>query len=445
LAVTAAAVARSLGASNFGVYAGGTAAYNLAVSFTDLGFGVAAVREIGKHPDQEGPLLRAAVHVQFIWSAGIMLLLLAAALVTGGQRGAVMLVLCPAVLMSGLSAARQIFAARYQARAQLLIDLSVTVLQAVAMISLAVLGAGVVPLAAALSVSVCLNSLLIARLARRLIAGSRAMIVERWRMLRMAIPLGIASLLASLYFTIDQVILSLIVSSRELGQYAAAVRLLTMLVMIPGFVMAAGIPGLARMTGDRAQLSRFTGTLAHWISVTALPICVALAVFAQPAIHIVFGAAFAQSVGLLRILMVAGALSLVSNVLGIVLLSLNIVRGMILVNIASLAINVAGNFLLVPRYGVAASAWLTAVCEAIVISYAVFALHTQVSFRLILERVWRPMLATAAAALAGIVLGADSAVAIGVSLGVFAIAVPLLGAWPADLVPARFGGPGTRT
>ena len=201
--------------------------------------------------------------------------------------------------------------------------------------------------------------------------------------------------------------------------------------------MAAGIPGLARSADDRVMLSRFAGMLAHWLAVTALPLSIGLMVFARPAVELVFGPAYTQSIGLLRILMIAGVLTLVSNVLGIVLLSLNIIRAMLVFNVVSLAVNVAGNILLAPRYGVTASAWLTVICELIVISYAVVALRRRVSYHIVLARIWRPVIATLLAAAVGLALGPNSPYAIALAIATFVLAVVALRAWPAELIPAR--------
>jgi O-antigen/teichoic acid export membrane protein len=352
-------------------------------------------------------------------------------------RGEVMVVLCPAVLIGGLSSARQIFTVRYRASPLLVVDISTAALQAIAMSGLALAHAGVVAIAGALCVCTCLNTIVVVVLARRMLGSAETRHGDRLRILRMAIPLGIASLLASLYFTIDQVLLGWLISSRELGEYAAAVKLLSMVVTVPGFVMAAGIPGLARSADDRVMLSRFAGMLAHWLAVTALPLSIGLMVFARPAVELVFGPAYTQSIGLLRILMIAGVLTLVSNVLGIVLLSLNIIRAMLVFNVVSLAVNVAGNILLAPRYGVTASAWLTAACELIVISYGVAALRRRVSYRIVLAPVWRPMIATLLAAAVGLSLGANRLYAIALAIASFVFAVVALRAWPAELIPAR--------
>jgi O-antigen/teichoic acid export membrane protein len=425
----------------FGTYAGATATFYLACAITDLGFGVVAAREMATHPDEQREVLYATVEVQFIWSAIVAFGLLALGVSTGNTRGEAMVVLAPAVLVGGLGSARQLFTVRYSAGPLLIVDLATVVVQSAALCGLAVLHAGVVPIAAALSVITSVNVVIVAVLARRMIGPPGPVHWGRLRLLRMAVPLGVASVVASLYFTIDQVLLGWLVRPRELGEYAAAVRLLSTLVVVPGFVMAAGIPALARTGSDRTALSRTTGMLAHWLAVTVVPAAVALIVFADPVIHLLYGPGYAQAADLLRVLMVAALCCFIAIVLGNVLLVLSIVRVMIVFNLVSLVVNVAGNLLLVPRYGVAASAWLTVVSELIVISYAVFLLRRRLHYTIVLSRLWKPIAAAACGGAVGIALGPNHPYAM-VAAGIaFTLALFGLGAWPSELVPwpARSG------
>jgi O-antigen/teichoic acid export membrane protein len=439
LAVTAAIVARSLGAGEFGLYASGTAAYYLADAFVELGFGIVAAREMAKRPGEEWPLLRSTTEVQLVWSAVTAVGLLALGIGTGGVRGQVMIVLSPAILIGGLGTARQLFSVRYRALPLLIVDLISVAVQAIAMSILALLGAGALALAGVLSAVACLNTIAVFVLALRMLDRPRVVSTRRLEILRMAIPIGIASLLSSLYFTIDQVILGWLVTSHELGYYAAAVKLLSMVVAVPGFIMAAGIPALSRSAHDRRSLSRHTAMLAHWLAVTGFPLAIGLMVFARPAITLAFGHAYAPAIPLLRILMLAASLSLVANVLGNVLLSSSIVRALVLVNLASLVVNVVGNIVLAPVYGVTASAWLTVASELIVISYGAVALRHRVSYTTVLARVWRPVVATLCGAAVGVLLGADTWYAIALGCITYLLGLAALRAWPAELVPPRFG------
>ena len=49
----------------------------------------------------------------------------------------------------------------------------------------------------------------------------------------MSFPLGVASVLSSLYFTVDLVLIGFLISGPSVGHYAAAVKILTLVVTIP--------------------------------------------------------------------------------------------------------------------------------------------------------------------------------------------------------------------
>ncbi len=437
-AATSAVIARSLGASLFGRYAGGTAAFYLAIGLTDLGFAVVLARELAQRPQDEGRLVRATVQVHLLWSLGIALGLLGLGLGAGGERGEVMLVLSPAAVFSGVTAARQVFSVRYHARPLLVLDISLSLVQAGVTIGLAVSGAGPVTLGIVLGAFYVVSSLLALSLSLRSLPAQRPQRGDRRRLLALALPVGIVSVLASLYFTIDQVLLGWLVTSRQLGFYAAAVRFLSALVAVPGLVMNAGIPGLARQATDSEALSRFAATLARWLAVTALPLCVGLIVFARPAVRLVFGAGYGESVGLLRILMLAAAVILASSLVGIVLMALATVRTMVLVNVFALAVNVVGNVLLVPSLGVRASAWLTVACEVIVSAYGLVALRHRLRFALVLASVARPLAVLALAAGVGLALGPSRPWALPAAVVVLLGGLFAARAWPAELLPARW-------
>jgi O-antigen/teichoic acid export membrane protein len=108
---------------------------------------------------------------------------------------------------------------------------------------------------------------------------------------------------------------------------------------------------------------------------------------------------------------------------------------MIVFNLVSLVVNVSGNLLFVPRYGVTASAWLTVVSELIVISYAVFVLRRRLRYTMVLSRLWRPTVAAVCGGAVGLALGPDHPYAMLTAGAVFALALVGLGAWPAELTP----------
>jgi O-antigen/teichoic acid export membrane protein len=430
LAFTAIAVARFLGPRSFGLYVGGTAAFGLSLGLCDLGFSLVLVRELAKRPNEAGRLMGTALRAQVAWCIVLTVFLCVLGIIAGGTRGLVMLIMAPALTFSGLAVSRSIFSVRFRALPLLVMDVSTTLLQCAVMLVLVLAHAPIVVLAANLSVWTCLSGALALILARHQVAIEVPTRSEVLRFARTALPLGLASVLASLYFTIDLTLLGWLVLPRALGRYAVAVRLLNLVVMIPGFVMLAGIPGLTRAADRRADLSRFAATLAKWIALTALPIGVAIAVFARPAVLDLFGPSYLGAVPLVRILMLAALLAFSSNVTGIVMVSLGIIRPQIIFNTISLIVNVIGNILLVPRYGVVASAWLTVVSEGIVVSYGLVTLRKRISYLAIVGAVSRPLVAVVIAAATAWLLGGTSPVAAAGSAGAFLVVMLMLGAFP---------------
>jgi O-antigen/teichoic acid export membrane protein len=411
---------------------------------TDLGFSLVLIREMSQHAGEQPRFMGVALPAQLVWSTILAYGLVGLGLGAGGERGLVMIVLAPAVAVNGLSVSRGIFSVRLRATPLLVMDLATTFLQCVVMVILAVVHAPVIAFAINLSAWTSISAVLALMLARRVITLQWASRQEVLAFVRIALPLGIASVLSSLYFTIDQTLLGFLVPPRALGQYSAAVRLLTIVVSIPGFILTAGVTGLSRTRRDPQQLSRFAATLAHWIAISALPVIIGLAIFARPAVLILYGSHYLGAVPLIRILMIAGLLAFVSNITGVVLMTQGIVRPQIIFNTISLIANVGGNLLLAPRYGVVVSAWLTVVSEAIVVSYGVVVLRRRLSYPLILGKVWRPTASIAVAGSVGLILGAGDAVAIAASSLAFLLTLTLIRGWPSnrdeDIVPDQLVG-----
>ena len=248
--------------------------------------------------------------------------------------------------------------------------------------------------------------------------------------------------MTSIYFTIDLALLGWLVAGQRLGDYAAATKVLSLLVVLPALLMNAALPGLSGAIGDRVRLTALASRLSHWMAATGFPLCVGAAIFAPQLITIVFGEKYAGAVALTRILTIAAALALASNIVGNILGAARIVRPMLIWNLAAVVFNVGGNVLLVPRYGVTASAWLTVATEVIVLGCALAFVRSHVDLRILTRAAARPVLATSCAAIVALALTPFPLVSFLAGATTFGLAVVLLRAWPIELVPHRTGHSG---
>jgi O-antigen/teichoic acid export membrane protein len=436
-AVGTAVVARLLGVGSFGELSSALAAFWLAAALSDFGFGLVLGRDLAFDPPARGRLLRAALHVQVAWSLLPALALVALAGASGftETRGLVLLVLAPAVAFDGLGGARQMFFVLYRTRQLAAIDIATNVVQLGAMVAVAAAGGGPVGVAATLSLGSILNTVAVARAGFRLVDGAPPTAADRRRLLTRALPLGLASFTASVYFTADLVLLGWLVDRSDLGEYAAACKVLSLLVAVPGLVMLAALPGLATAAQDRDALTALAARVGHWLVVLGLPLCVGAGVFARPLVHVLFGAGYDGAIPLLRILALAGAIAMLGNLLGTLLVARSVVRPMLVQNALAAVLNVGGNLLLVPVYGVTASAWLTVATEIFVCASSLYVLRGRVGYSALLNAATRPAVALVGMAATGAALQARPALGIPAAGLVFFLLLQRLHAWPVELQP----------
>jgi O-antigen/teichoic acid export membrane protein len=444
-ALSTAIVARKIGSNDFGQFSSALATFFLVMSASDLGFSLVLGRELAVQPGQQGPLTRAALQVMSVWAGVLTALTVAMVAVIGltSTRGIVLLWMTPAVATAGLTGVRQIFLVTYRTRKMAFVD-TVSNLGATAVIcAVALAGLGVGWIAAATSLQFVANSVWMARVGLRLLRhlegrrglldGQRPSTQHRRTILAQSLPLGIASLLSSAYFTIDMALLGFVVSGPQLGYYAAAVKFLSILVTVPGLVVTAALPGLSVRVQDRDELASLVASIWHWLATVGLPLCAGTAVFAGSAIRIFFGPGYASSVRLLQVLAASAAVALASNLFGTILVAQRRSRWMLVQNALALAGNVTGNILLVPRYGVAAAAWLTLGTEVFVCVGAALAIRRTVSLLPAVRVSASPLLAVTAMMAVGVALGRWPVAAVAGACLAYASVLSITGGWPPEM------------
>ncbi len=430
---TTSVVAHSVDPEKFGILSAATATYMLVLSLSDLGFTSVLSRRVPSEPENTGPLMRAALQIQIGWATLAALLFAGISLMfPQGERTTLLLILAPAIAVSGLTGIRQLMIIRFATRKLTFIDVMTNIGQSVMTIALIVLGFGIEGAAFSLGLWAIINASLSFSFGRALMGEGRASSELRRGILREALPLGIGSVLASLYFSIDMILLGFLVEGDPLGWYAAAVKMLSMLVIIPNLLVAVVLPGIAATRGNDGG-ARLAAASWHWMIISALPMCVGVAVFARPIMTTLFGQNFAAATDMTRVLALAGAVSLASNVFG--MLMVNERKGMTMLwqNIAALTLNVSGNFALVPRYGPIASAWITVATEGLVSLGSYVVLRKKLDFSLLARTSVKPFAAVVAMAGIGLALLEWPIPAIFAAGVTFLGALTVLKGWPEDL------------
>lgn len=158
---------------------------------------------------------------------------------------------------------------------------------------------------------------------------------------------------------LDQLLLSLWVSPSDLGQYAAAVTLSSMVLVIPAAVGAIGFSKISRsFTNPSEQNMHIKVTLA-WGSMLLIPAGLTITLLAPWLTETLFGPNYGHAGELLRVLAPA------ATVLGVGMLLADVLRGVgkpIYATwgaVLGAAITICGLALTLRRYGTWAAAWVS--------------------------------------------------------------------------------------
>ncbi|MBY0330168.1 MAG: oligosaccharide flippase family protein [Acetobacteraceae bacterium] len=301
-------LARALGPGGFGIW---TFAVSVIVYLTvvvDAGTEAWGMREVSTRPARLRPAVAGVVGLRLALAglAAAAVVTLAAAGAFGPERGwalafgAVSLLgfaLNPAWALRGIEVAAPVAAANLLQRL-VFAGLAVALVGAPGDVRYTTLWQGVADLAAA---GLCLAALvphggLPWRAAFRL--------ARAWAVLRRSWPMGASRALRGAMSTAGVVVLAYTWPDAVVGEFGAALRLALGLLLVSSIFGLVVLPATARACrrGGPEEAKVVTATF-HLLGTLLVPLCVGLAVLAEPVLALVFGPGYAAAALPLRILM----------------------------------------------------------------------------------------------------------------------------------------------
>jgi len=418
-AITAPLTARALHPDGFGVWTAASAYTGIFAVLTDLGLTTVAMQRMAAEPERESEWLGALAGMRVLLSL-VALVVCAACVPIFLHTGHVTAwILTLTILSTGGSALMAVFNSRLRSGLALSFSLVQSVLWLGVTVAFFVGGASVNAFAIAYIVVLAIVCTLQVRATYRYAhidwrAGRRL-----WKpLMKVAVPLGIASILITIYYQIDQVLLLQLSSTSEVGIYGAGYRFLSPLLLLPAAVMSSFFPVLSAVHAhDPDRVRRLVQRAAELLMIIALPVLATTIALADPIVHVMFGAGYERTAEVLPVLMIAFVSICFGSLAGFLAPLLNLNWRLATYSAIGAAANIGLNVWLIPKYGALGSAWVTVVTEVLTMSLmlgtALFTLRLRV-------QPWR-LLATALVAAA--------------MTGAMALAAPL-GLVPAGLIGA---------
>jgi len=202
------------------------------------------------------------------------------------------------------------------------------------------------------------------------------------RLTRDAVAVGVVSSIGLLHFRGDAILLSLLAPARDVGIYAVAYRFIDQAFVLPGFIVAAVFPILARRLHEGPGRADETINRAFQVlALASVAIGFAVLTLARPIVLTIAGEDFEEAVEPARILAFCLPFIFCGPVFYNLCVAVNRMRLLIWMAVASLGVNVALNLILIPRYSYNGAAIATVVSEGVSFAGSVWIARRSVVFR----------------------------------------------------------------
>ncbi|OGE79399.1 MAG: hypothetical protein A2751_05185 [Candidatus Doudnabacteria bacterium RIFCSPHIGHO2_01_FULL_46_14] len=384
-------LASYLGPDGFGKYSLVMAFYAIFFLFIDFGISRYFIKKVGEDGGQTPLYLGNFFIAQFFSSLVIFALFLILPKIFGYEADVAraMIIAAVGLLLASMSIP---FTALVQA-AQRIHILAViyfvdTILKA-AWFTFAILSHKDIEFLFWILVVVGASDLVVFAIATRLIA--RPKIQAHRQILREMILYGISFAMLVGFETLiakaDVVIQKHFLDYDAVGLYSAAYRFLDFLTFLPAVVAISLFPYFsAQKDIDSSDNRDMSEKIHRFLLAVAVPLGVGSTVLASNIILTSFGPGYEGAILPFRILIWSTVITLFYGVANVVM-QVKALKTAIFILLSSTLFNIAGNIVLIPRYGIMASAWLT------VLSYILVAvLYLIHSRRYLRFPLWRPML-----------------------------------------------------
>jgi O-antigen/teichoic acid export membrane protein len=399
-------VPRLLGPGDMGLITTGLAVAGILQIVLGAGTGVYVARELVVAPDRSGRVLVSAMAVRLLLTPLFMAaIVLWAQLANYSSDGKLVLYLSggATVLFLLTEPVTSFFQASERMHYKALGDGINKAAQGLVGILVTLLGFGALGFAGVWLVASGVVLVLSLRWARRYVHFERRTTVRDVRQIvRGSLVYWTNGLFFMIYLWIDTAMLSLMTNPTVVGWYGVPTKLFQTMLFVPTMITTAWLPRLVRgAERSRQDLRTVARTPIALILGLGVPIASLVAISASPAIHLVYGPAYAQAVPVLVILGVGLVPMYLSIILGMTCIAANRQSRWTWLMAGATIVNPVLNAVLIPltqhrfHNGAIGAAIALVTTEALVVTGGIFIVGPQVFGVATLKRVVRVGVASA--------------------------------------------------
>lgn len=175
--------------------------------------------------------------------------------------------------------------------------------------------------------------------------------------LAIAVPFGVAGILMRLYSYADSIIMSKMLDAEHLGWWSVPYKMSFAFQFIPVALSASIFPVMSALSiTNKEKIGELFDKAWRYLLLIAFPLAFGLGAVAGPLIIGIYGASYAPSVPVLRVLLISLVFGYLSFVTGATLNATNNQKKQTVLLAITLVCNVALNFALIPVIGLVGAA-----------------------------------------------------------------------------------------
>ncbi|MDE2311518.1 MAG: flippase [Patescibacteria group bacterium] len=232
--------------------------------------------------------------------------------------------------------------------------------------------------------------------------------------LRQGWPFALLVGFSAIYNRIDVVIITFLKGYQQTGYYTAAYKIFDLLGFFPSVVSYTLFPFFAGLMAKQAlaEVRRNLEKYLRLMFTAALPMAVGGSILSSKLIALVAGPDYRAAAPVLAVLIWAPAILFVYIPVNSIVISQLTKKAMAITG-ANVVVNIVGNLLLIPRYGIVAAAAMTVVSESLQGAFYFYFVHRNITRFSLGADFYKPLLASA---VMGILLWPLRASSLGLSL-----------------------------
>ena len=388
------AVIRYLGPDQFGLYSYAISFYGLFVAFVSLGLESISIRELVKHPEKRDEILGSVFYTQLLGAVIAILLIALTLLITAEEifTSSLILIISVSSFFQTFNVIDYYFRSTVKAKYSVYVLFTSILLVSLIKFALIIIKAPLIYFIIAFALEFVFNAI-----GYFIVYHLQKLKIVQWKfdkelaisLLKDSWPLILSGVVVSIYMKVDQVLIKNMLDVKEVGYYAAAVRLSESWYFIPVAISNALFPAIvnAKNISKELYLTRLQKLydILAWI---AIGISIPVSFFSAEIINLLYGSKYLSSAPILTIYIWAGAAVFLGVASSQYLVTENLTKISLMRTSLGMIANVILNIIFIPQYGIVGSAVATLISYTLATFSIIFFKDTSHQFVMMLKSIF---------------------------------------------------------